>query len=290
MGSACELVLCAPDQAQAMAWAQSAAQEIVRIEAKYSRYKPDSVVGMINAQAGREWTPCDEETRALLDFADHLFKSSEGLFDITSGTLRKVWDFQAGTIPSSETLAAQCANVGWEKLQRQEKQVRLAQVGMEIDFGGFGKEYAADRAATLLASLGVQHGYVNLAGDMRIIGPKPDGAPWVIGIQDPRRRDAMTATIPLASGALATSGDYERYFEKDGKRYCHILHPTTGLPVTYWRSVSVMAPLAVVAGGYCTTAMLLQERALAFLAQSGMDFLAMDANGQLFQKNQPGLP
>jgi thiamine biosynthesis lipoprotein len=155
---------------------------------------------------------------------------------------------------------------------------------MELDFGGFGKEYAADRAAEVLIGKGAQHGYVNLAGDMRILGPKPNGQPWQIGIQNPRDPGRVVATIPVERGALATSGDYERFFELDGKRYCHIIDPKRGFPVTYWRSISVLAPVAIVAGS-CTTITMLKERAgLEFLESTGMDYLAIDQAGEIYQK------
>ena len=155
---------------------------------------------------------------------------------------------------------------------------------MELDFGGFGKEYAADRAGAVLAARGLRHGYVNLAGDMRMLGPKPDGSPWMIGIQDPRDKTAILATIPVDRGGLATSGDYERYFELDGKRYCHILDPRSGQPVTHWRTVSVVAPLAVVAGNCATIAMLKQADGLAFLEACGMNYLAVDQSGTVHVK------
>ncbi len=135
--------------------------------------------------------------------------------------------------------------------------------GMELDFGGFGKEYAADRAAAMIHGKGVRHGYVNLAGDIRVVGPKLDESPWLIGIQDPRNKSRTIASIPLFTGALATSGDYERFIEVDGHRYCHIINPRSGYPVTYWRSVTVVAPLAITAGSYSTIAMLKEADGLA---------------------------
>jgi thiamine biosynthesis lipoprotein len=156
---------------------------------------------------------------------------------------------------------------------------------MEIDFGGFGKEYAADRAAALLIEAGVRHGYVNLGGDMRFIGPRLDGRPWSIGIQDPRDPDAVVASIPISQGALATSGDYERYFELDGQRYCHILDPRTGMPVRHWRSVSVMAPMAIAAGSCSTIAMLKQQGGLNFLNASDMGYLTVDDQGQMLYRD-----
>ena len=114
---------------------------------------------------------------------------------------------------------------------------------------------------------------------MSFVGPKPFGDPWLIGIQDPRARDRIVATIPMTHGGIATSGDYERYIEFEGNRYCHLLDPCTGMPVTYWRSVSVTAPAAVLAGSSSTIAMLKQTNGLAFLESCGFDFLAIDSTG-----------
>jgi thiamine biosynthesis lipoprotein len=152
-------------------------------------------------------------------------------------------------------------------------------MGMQIDLGGFGKEYAADRAAHALRQQGVTSGYVNLAGDMRFIGPKPSGQPWLIGIQDPRAPDLVIATLPMTGGGIATSGDYERYFELDGQRFCHVIDPRTGMPVTHWRTVSVTAPASVLAGCCSTIAMLKQAQGLDFLRSCGFDFLAVDSTG-----------
>ncbi|MES2129626.1 MAG: FAD:protein FMN transferase [Pseudomonadota bacterium] len=283
MASQCEVHLAARDGCEANQLAQVAIDEVRRIEAKYSRFREGTVVSRINAQAGRDWTAFDAETEALFAYADTLFDSSGGLFDITSGVLRQAWDFRAGRRPQEAELAPLLELIGWHKADRAPGKLRLPLAGMEIDFGGFGKEYAADRAAALLTAQGVTHGYVNLGGDLRIIGPQPDGTPWQIGIQDPRDKNALAATIPVHTGALATSGDYERFFEQDGQRYCHILDPRTGHSVNCWRSVSVLAPVAIAAGSYATIAMLKQEAGLAFLQESGLAFLAIDRDGQVHQ-------
>ena len=281
MASQCEVQLAAQDGREANQLAQCAIDEVRRIETKYSRYREGTLVSRINAQAGRDWTTLDAETEALFAYADTLFDSSGGLFDITSGVLRRAWDFRAGRRPTDDQLAPLLELIGWNKAERAPGKLRLPQAGMEIDFGGFGKEYAADRAAALLAAQGVAHGYVNLGGDLRVIGPQPDGTPWSIGIQDPREQSALAASIPVHMGALATSGDYERYFEKDGQRYCHILDPRTGHSVNCWRSVSVLAPVTIAAGSYATIAMLKQEAGLAFLQESGLSYLAIDSNGAI---------
>ena len=287
MASQCEVVLDTEDADQANAMAKLAIDEVLRIERKYSRYRDASVVATINRAAGTDWTECDQETLSLLGAADQLFAASDGLFDITSGVLRRAWNFKEAYLPDAATLARLTALVGWDRVERQDTRVRLPHAGMELDFGGFGKEYAADRAACAMAAGGVRHGYVNLAGDIRVIGPKPDGTPWVIGIQHPRERSRLLASIPVSGGALATSGDYERYFDLDGQRYCHVLDPRSGRPVQYWRSVTVLAPLAVAAGACSTIAMLKQADGLAFLNASTLSYLAVDQHGQPHQIPSP---
>ncbi|HYD80671.1 MAG TPA: FAD:protein FMN transferase, partial [Paucimonas sp.] len=203
---------------------------------------------------------------------------------IPAGVLRRAWNFRDPRVPGREELAPILALIGWPEVERNGLHVRLPRAGMEIDFGGFGKEYAADRAAAMLVERGARHGYVNLGGDLRVFGPQPDGSPWVIGIQDPRASDRLVASIPVQSGALTTSGDYERYFDADGKRYCHILDPHTGMPVEHWRSVSVLAPLAIAAGSCATIAMLKAEQALPFLEGANVAYLAVDCRGEVFSK------
>jgi FAD:protein FMN transferase len=280
MAGPCEVRLTGADEALA----QLAVDEVRRIETKYSRYRPDSIVSRINAAAGADWTECDPETLALFDYAATLYAASEGAFDITSGVLRRAWDFRAGVLPAPGQLDALLPLVGFSMLEREGSAVRLARPGMEIDFGGFGKEYAADRAAAVLRGAGVRHGYVNLGGDLHVMGPRPDGSAWDIGIQDPRNAHACIASIAVREGALTTSGDYERYFEVDGKRYCHILDPRTGYPVSYWRSVTVVAPLAVSAGSLATIAMLRGEGAVKLLDDAGVAWLAIDAAGAVHRR------
>lgn len=284
MASECELRLALDEEARFAELAAAAIAEVRRIEAKYSRYRDDSLVARINRAAGENWVTLDAETEALLGYAATLFESSAGKFDITSGILRRAWDFRQARVPDESELAPLLALVGWNQVERSPGRIRLARRGMELDFGGFGKEYAADRAAALLAAKGVRHGYVNLGGDLHVIGPQADGQPWLIGIQDPRKEDALIASIPVHSGALATSGDYERYFEVAGKRYCHILDPGSGYPAGYWRSVSVLAPVAIGAGSFATVAMLKQEDGLRFLDDSGLAYLAVDHSGQVHSK------
>jgi thiamine biosynthesis lipoprotein len=260
MASYCEIVLAGVASEEAARLAALAEAEVRRIEHKYSRYRADSLLSQINAHSG-------------------------GLFDITSGVLRRVWNFKAARVPETAAVQALLPLIGMDGVIRDGNKVWLRTPGMELDFGGFGKEYAADCAAQVLASAGVRHGYVNLAGDMRVLGPRPDGTPWSIGIRHPRDKERLLASIPVSSGALATSGDYERCFEQDGQRYCHILNPRTGRPARTWQSVSVLAPSALIAGAFTTIAMLLEEEGLPFLRSTGLSFLAVDQSGTLYQES-----
>ena len=259
-------------------------EEVVRIEQKYSRYLPSSVISLINQASGIQSTPIDAETFELLTFANELFKSSQGLFDITSGILRRVWDFKSKRIPSKEEIDQLLPLISWPSVRLDSQEIYLPQKSMEIDLGGFGKEYAADRVAKILTESNIQSGFINLSGDIKVIGPKLDNSAWQMGIQNPRQSHQLLASIPIHQGALATSGDYERFFSVGNKRYCHILRPDTGLPVNHWQSVSVVAPLAIVAGSCSTITMLLQEEGLTYLNNTGFSYLAIDSQGQVHQK------
>jgi thiamine biosynthesis lipoprotein len=291
MGGPCRIRLAGVSAAVAGLATQAAIDEVRRIEAKYSRYQSGSVVSRINAAAGQpEPVPVDSETAQLLDYADQLHDLSEGLFDLSSGVLRRAWDFKAQRVPEASTLKALRPLIGWHKVERSAHSLRLPLPGMELDFGGFGKEYACDRATTVLQGHGLRSGIVNLGGDLRVLGPQPDGRPWRIGISHPRQAGAVIAHLDIAEGALATSGDYERWFEHRGQRYCHLLNPHTGWPVQHWQGISVLAPVCVAAGALSTIAMLYQAQALPFLEAQGAAYLAIDAHGALHRADPATLP
>lgn len=293
MASPCSLELHGRDERALRRAAREAIAEVQRIERKFSRYRADSMVSRINAAAGGPAVALDAETAALLDFGAQLWQTSGGRFDLTSGVLRQVWDFKNARIPSPDELAATLTRVGWAQVQRSRAGIRLPLAGMELDLGGIGKEYAADRAAALLSAHGVRHALVNLGGDLHALGPQglpaQAGQAWPVDIAHPRLRlgnePARLARWPLAHGGLATSGDYERYFEHAGQRYCHVLDARTGQPVRHWQAISVAAPTCAAAGAACTLAMLLQEQALDWLATQQLDYLAVRHDGARFTSN-----
>jgi FAD:protein FMN transferase len=262
--------------------ADAAIAEVLRIEAKYSRYRPDSVVSRINAGAGGAAVRIDTETRDLLAYAHACFVQSGGLFDATSGVLRRAWRFETGRPASEDELAPLLRLVGWRRVELEASSVRLPERGMELDFGGFGKEYAVDRAAAVLRDAGIESALVNLAGDLMVLAPQPDGSPWRAGIRHPRHERALVATLPVASGALATSGDYERFVELDGVRHCHVLDPRTGRSARGFQSVTVHAPSCLVAGSASTIAMLKgREPGLTWLRGLGLAHFCVLDDGSL---------
>ncbi len=287
MGSPCQLKLYADNVANAANAIHAAATEIQRLEDKYSRYKKDNYLYKVNqaAQHGSSIT-IDEEFSSILDFADACYQQSDGLFDITSGVLRQAWDFQSGKIPGQELINNLKTFVGWQYVKREPGKITFLKPGMELDFGGIIKEYAVDRAATACREHGIRFGLVDLGGDMHCIGPHPDGRPWVIDIRHPRDNSKPLATVAITTGALASSGDYERCITINKERYCHVLSPKTGWPVRGIAGVAVVAEQCVLAGSICTIAMLKEFNGIGYMNELGVDYVAMDVEGKQYQSSQ----
>ncbi|HEV2561865.1 MAG TPA: FAD:protein FMN transferase [Rhizomicrobium sp.] len=281
MGSPCEIQLYAASETEAKHIAGIAADDVERLEALYSRYRDTSFLSQINrvAATGGAIT-VDEETAGLLNYAATCHEQSGGLFDISSGILRRAWRFDRNELPDNAQIESLLEKVGWHKLRWHNPVLEFPMPGMEIDFGGVVKEYAADRAAALCKEAGAAHGVVNLGGDIRIVGPRADGSAWNIGIRHPRRKDDVIGTLMLHEGALASSGDYERCIVLDGVRYGHILNPKTGWPVRHMAAVSVAGDFCVVAGSASTIAMLKEEDGPAWLKDLGLPHLWIDTAGE----------
>lgn len=276
MASPCELLIDGNDEHLAHRLATRAWHEAARIEQKFSRYRNDSVIQNINRSEG---TPIevDAETAALLDYADTCWRLSEGRFDITSGVLRRAWRFDGSDrLPAPDAVTALLAHVGWQKV-RWERPLLTLPPGMEIDFGGIGKEYAVDRTARLLATETDTSLLVNFGGDLVTTGPRQSGG-WRIGVENPERVGDGPApdarlVLELTHGGIATSGDSRRFLLKDGKRYGHILDPHTGWPVEGApRSVTVLAATCTDAGMLATLAMLQGAGAERFLDNQGVRY------------------
>ncbi len=281
MGSPCEVVLRQADRDAVHGAIAAVVADIERLEARYSRYREDSLLAAINRAAdGGGSIEIDAETAHLVDYAHACWEASDGLFDISSGLLRRAWRFAEGARPEPAVIATLLPRVGWHKVHRAQGRLEFTVPGMELDLGGVVKEYAADRAAALCRAHGVAEGMVNLGGDIAIVGPRADGMPWRIGIADPRRPGHFADTLELHRGGVATSGDYERCMVIDGIRYGHILNPRTGWPTRCLASVTVVADLCVVAGSAATIAMLKDEAGPQWLGELGAAHLWIDVEGR----------
>lgn len=280
-----ELSLYARNKKTAKSVADEAIAAVNKLERKYSRYVPDSLLSKINNSAGDlQGVVVDPETCALLNYSQACYEQSDGLFDVTSGVLRRIWNFKDNTLPTDEQVSETLRLIGWDKVVWKDPNFALPLPGMEIDFGGVVKEYAADTCAALCRARGIEHGLVNMGGDIHVIGPHPDGQPWKVGIQAPDDPDRVATTVNLTYGGLASSGDYQRCMIIDGKRYGHILNPKTGWPVEGLRAVSVIAPQCLVAGSTSTIAMLKGESGKQWLADVGLPYLWFDDGGTMFEK------
>lgn len=264
MGSPCELLCDVGSSRDAKKLTRLIAAEAWRIEDKLSRYIGGNIIHRINTAEGLP-VEVDDETAQLLNFAETLFSLSDGAFDITSGVLRRAWTFDGSdNIPAREEVAALLSLVGWGKANWQAPMLTLPE-NMQIDLGGIGKEYAVDRAISILRSENDKPFLVNFGGDLAVTGPPQTRKAWTVGIEAIEVGGA-TRLIELRQGALATSGDARRFLKKDGVRYGHVIDPRTGWPVREAASsITVAADTCTQAGMLSTLAMLKGGSAETFL-------------------------
>lgn len=267
MASPCEVQLRDVSRGTAERVLKAVAMEAWRVEQRFSRYRDDNIVAALQ-RANGEWLAVDEEFDRLLDYANTCWQLSNGRFDVTSGVLRRVWRFDGSDrIPSAEQVTALLPLIGWDKVERRPGQIRLP-AGMELDLGGIGKEYAVDRALLLAREHTDADLLLNFGGDLVVDGK----IPWQIGIEN-LQQNGVAGQIPLARGAVATSGDSRRFLLRDGKRYSHILDPRTGWPVQGGpHSVTVAAARCTEAGMLATLALLQGAGAEPFLRTQGVRY------------------
>jgi len=261
-------------------------KEIKKLERLLNFYSEESEIAEINKNSGIRPVKVSPETYEVVDISRTISEKTGGAFDITIGPISGLYDFVRKKRPSLQEIHALIPLVGYKKmvLNLEEKTVYLKKKGMKIDPGGIVKGYAADRAVEILKKEGIKAALVAIAGDIRCFGTKPDGGDWIVGIQNPRpgKGGDVFATIRLKDMAISTSGDYQRYFIEDGKRYHHILDPATGLPASGLISVSVVGPLATYTDSLATAVFvkgLTEGRGLA--ERMGYHIVAVDRDGNI---------
>lgn len=270
--------------------ANAAFAEMNRLSDMMNRYNPASVVTAVNDAAGARAVSVPPELMEVLAMAQRMSARTDGAFDITIGSLRG-WRFRPGEerVPAPAEIAAELRLVGWRKLVLDPAAgtAFLREPGMRIDLGGIAKLYILDAGWRTLARHGVRRALLNGGGgDVRAGGP-PDGPPWRIGIRDPRAPDRLFGVLAVTRGFVASSGDYERAFVRDGRRYHHIIDPRTGYPSDGPRGVTVIAEEIEAANGLSVAVMVLGKRAGARLvaATPGADALIVDRDGSVWMSD-----
>jgi thiamine biosynthesis lipoprotein len=260
--------------------------EIARIEDKFSAFKETSVVRRINSLRAGEALDIDDETLYVIDAAIAYHKMTEGAFDITVKPLVDLWGFSThrNVVPATDQIAAALRTVGAENivLDRVAKRLGFLKDGVRIDLGGIAKGYASDRAIEILKAHGIRNAIVNSGGDMYCLGRRAPGRLWKVGIQHPRVRGRLIGELSIENAAVDTSGDYEKFFQVGGKRFCHIIDPKTGMPAgSDPSSVTVIAPSAMEADALATACMVLgQERARKVMERfKGVEWLMTRESG-----------
>ncbi len=271
MASPCEVLVETGDRTLARSVIETVAREVWRIEQKFSRYRQDNIIHQINHADGKP-VMLDEESARLIDFSDQLFQMSDGLFDITSGVLRKIWQFDGSDrVPEQDQIDALLKDIGWQRVCWEHPHLALAP-GMQIDLGGIGKEYAVDRGLLLARSITDDSVLINLGGDLACTGARKIGGYWSVGRMI-SSHDQAVGLFRLIKGAIATSGDANRFLLKDGQRFSHILNPKTGWPIMHApHTISVAAASCVEAGMFSTLALLQGAQAEEFLQLQQLEY------------------
>ncbi|MEO6001974.1 MAG: FAD:protein FMN transferase [Opitutus sp.] len=270
MGTPCGIQYVCDDEARAQVFARAAQSWVEAFEAKYSRYRDDSLISRINAAAGREWVPVDPDMEQLLRLCDTLHFVTQGILDPTALPLLRLWNYKIDhpVLPTEAEVVAGKALVGWSKVQRAPGKIFLPQVGMALDFGGFGKEYAVDIVAQIAVDHGITNVLVDFGHDLRALGKPPGRPAWHIGLENPKQPGVSAGSVALTgSRGIASSGDYLRRFTFGGKRYGHIVDPRTGRPVANG-CVQVTA-----ISGTCLHAGVLSTTAFVLGVTKGIEFI-----------------
>lgn len=259
MGTAIHVELWAPDEAGGQAAIDAVMDEMRRIDASMSPYKPESELSRVNREASKRPVTVSAELFELIQRAQEFSKQTRGAFDITFSSVGYLYDYRREVKPSEAQIKQKLPAIDYRhvKLDARARTIRFARAGVRIDLGGIAKGHAVDAGIAIVRQRGFQHALVTAGGDSRILGDHR-GRPWIIGVRDPRGKpDDMVAALPLQDEAISTSGDYERYFEIDGVRYHHIINPKTGKSVSGVRSVTVIGPDATTTDALSTSVFVL---------------------------------
>lgn len=274
MGTVADVVVVHPDERWARTAVERSLAELRRVEALLSRFREGSDVGRVNGMALDRPVPVSEETAIVLHEALSWAEASGGAFDPSVGRAVALWDVAGRTAPPPPDRVRSVTGSRLHRSVEVERggsgaRVRFHDPRVSLDLGGIGKGWGVDAAARVLRDHGILHALVNVGGDLVAIGSAPDGDPWTVGVRDPERPGGLVTTLSVIDRAVATSGDYERVFHHEGRRYHHLVDPRTGAPArTSRRTVTVVAGRCADADAAATTAFLVPpDRARRMLAR-----------------------
>lgn len=297
MGTLVEITVREPDQDKAQLALSSAFDEMRRLEKLMSTYLADSEISRVNGLAGEKSSlPLSPEVLKVIERGIYWGNQTNGALDISIGPVSELWRFDDDNpaIPSSQALAEAAQLVNYREIEIVESNVRLKQSGMSLHLGAIAKGYAVDQAMGVLEKNGIRHALINAGGDLKVLGERKDGQPWSIGLQHPRHPEKMIASFTLKDIAVATSGDYQKYFIKDNTRYHHILDPANGMPARGMISCTLIAENVMDADALATAVFVLGPDKGMKLVESLDTVEAMmvtESGSTLFSKNfksQPG--
>ena len=259
---------------------QQCAEFMRHIEQITSAHLDSSDIFRINQLAGQGAVSVSPETETILLRANEISKETNGLFDVSMGVVSRLWGFGTGKyrIPEKVQIRRALDKVGYQFIHMENGSVSLQKSGMALDLGGIAKGYIIDQAVTFLQSEGMTAGIVEAGGDLRIFGNHPKRGKWRIGVKHPRKTNQLLyGIIETDAVSIATSGDYERFFIQNGKRYHHILDPRTGYPASQCVSVTIMAGDALSADAYATAVFIMgPDEGIAFLeSRPGLEGLVI---------------
>ncbi|HMK56965.1 MAG TPA: FAD:protein FMN transferase [Dissulfurispiraceae bacterium] len=278
------ITVVAANEADAQAVINASFNELDRLARLLNFYSEESEVSEINRMAGLKPVKVSQETMDIIEKSVYISEKTDGAFDITVGPLVRLWDLKNKVIPDQKAIDEKMKIVGYRNIfiDRHASTVFIKPKGAQIDLGGIIKGYAVDKVVALLRHSGIRSAVVSVGGEVRTFGRKPDGASWVVGVQNPRQKgrdDEVIATVDLSDRALSTSGDYIRFFESNGVRYHHLLDPKTGYPSRQCGSATVVADDNTTADGFTKLFVLGPARGVAIAKQLGFDILFIDCSG-----------
>lgn len=265
--------------------------EFSRINATYSPWVENSELYRVNANASQSAQPVSEEFQYLINTSGDYYRLTDGAFDITFASVGHLYDYRNGKAPDTEQLKQTLPSIGFDRIALHDGRVQFTVAGTRIDLGGIAKGHAIDRAVAILRQYGIAHAYISLGGDSFVLGDRR-GRDWQVGIRHPRDAQAVAMRLPVANLAVSTSGDYERYFIRDGERIHHIINPGNGKSSHGLVSVTVIAARGIDADALSTSVFVMgTQKGLAMInAMPGVSAVLISAEGKVFYSDDLSPP